>query len=142
VTVKLAATDHEESDVTSNPIDWWISKVSTFPTVYRYALDTLSCPAMSTECKGVFSSIRSSLHLAPLTPFLPIRPEKAIACVHEPSTHAQTPELLVRDAVRSKKLQMYPFAFCAVAPSMKACILICEKRIYRGAQFGNRGRPA
>jgi hAT family C-terminal dimerisation region len=37
---------------------WWIGKVSTFPTLYQYALDTLSCPAMSTECERVFSSAK------------------------------------------------------------------------------------
>jgi hypothetical protein len=61
VTVNLAATNHEESDVTFNLIDWWISKVSTFPTLYCCALDTLSCPAMSTECERVFSSAKKFL---------------------------------------------------------------------------------
>jgi hypothetical protein len=31
-----------------------------FPTLYRYALDTLSYPAMSNECERVFSSAKSS----------------------------------------------------------------------------------
>src|SRR6266516_8210015 len=47
VTVNLAATN--------NPIDWWISQVSTVPTLHRDALDTLSCPAMSAECERAFS---------------------------------------------------------------------------------------
>src|SRR5271163_2791304 len=50
-----APIELEESDATFNPIDWWISRASTFPTLHRYALDTLSCPAMSTECERVFS---------------------------------------------------------------------------------------
>jgi hypothetical protein len=29
-----------------------------FPTLFQYALNTLSCPAMSTECERVFSSIK------------------------------------------------------------------------------------
>jgi len=29
-----------------------------FPTLFQYALDTLSCPAMSTECERVFSSAK------------------------------------------------------------------------------------
>ena len=61
VTANPAATNHEENDVTLNSIDWWISKFSTFPTLYRYALDSLSSPAMSTECEGVFSSIKELL---------------------------------------------------------------------------------
>ena len=51
----------EESDVTFNLIDQQISKASTFPTLHRYALDTLSCPAMSTECERVFSSSKKLL---------------------------------------------------------------------------------
>ena len=29
-----------------------------FPTLFQYALDTLSCLAMSTECERVFSSAK------------------------------------------------------------------------------------
>ena len=29
-----------------------------FPTLLQYALDTLSCPAMSAECKRVFSNAK------------------------------------------------------------------------------------
>jgi hypothetical protein len=29
-----------------------------FSTLFQYALDTLSCPAMSTECERVFSSAK------------------------------------------------------------------------------------
>ena len=54
-------SDSDSSDTTFNPIAWWISKVSTFPTLYRYALDTLSCPAMSTECERLFSSAKKLL---------------------------------------------------------------------------------
>jgi len=61
VTVNLAATNDEENDVTLNSIDWWISEVSKFPALYRYAVDTLSCPAMSTECERVFSSTKKLL---------------------------------------------------------------------------------
>jgi hypothetical protein len=37
-----APIELEDTDTTFNPIEWWIGKVSTFPTPYRYALDTLS----------------------------------------------------------------------------------------------------
>jgi hypothetical protein len=56
-----APIELEDTDTTFNPIEWWISKISTFPTLYRYALDTLSCPAMSTECERVFSSAKKLL---------------------------------------------------------------------------------
>ena len=56
-----APIELEDTDTTFNPIKWWISKVSTFPTLYRHALDTLSCPAMSTECERVFSSAKKLL---------------------------------------------------------------------------------
>src|SRR5271154_1711333 len=52
----------KETDTTFNPIDWWIGKKTTYPTLYQYALDTLSCPAMSTECERVFNSAKSCLH--------------------------------------------------------------------------------
>ena len=29
-----------------------------FPTLFQFALDTLSCPAMSAECERVFSSTK------------------------------------------------------------------------------------
>ena len=29
-----------------------------FPTLFQYALDTLSCPVMPTECERVFSSAK------------------------------------------------------------------------------------
>ena len=51
----------KETDVTFNPIDWWIGKKTTYPTLYQYALDTLSCPAMSTEWERVFSSAKKLL---------------------------------------------------------------------------------
>jgi hypothetical protein len=51
----------KETDITFNLIDWWISKKTTYPTLYQYALDTLSCPAMSTECERVFSSAKKLL---------------------------------------------------------------------------------
>jgi len=37
-----APIELEDTDTTFNPIEWWIGKVSTFHTLYRYALDTLS----------------------------------------------------------------------------------------------------
>ena len=48
-------------DITFNPIDWWIGKKTTYPTLYQYAINTLSCPAMSTECERVFSSTKKLL---------------------------------------------------------------------------------
>ena len=35
-----------------------VGKASAFPTLYRYALDTWSCLAMSTECERIFSSAK------------------------------------------------------------------------------------
>jgi hypothetical protein len=37
-----ASIELEDTDTTFIPIEWRIGKVSTFPTLYRYALDTLS----------------------------------------------------------------------------------------------------
>src|SRR5437868_2846375 len=39
---------------------WWagVSGKDDFPTLFQYALDSLSCPAMSTECERVFSSAK------------------------------------------------------------------------------------
>src|SRR5947199_8712524 len=39
---------------------WWVgmSGKDDFPTLFQYALDTLSCPAMSAECERVFSSAK------------------------------------------------------------------------------------
>src|SRR4030095_5704117 len=51
----------KETDITFNPLDWWMGKKTTYPTLYKYALDTLSCPAMSTECERVFSSAKKLL---------------------------------------------------------------------------------
>ena len=34
---------------------------ATYPTLYQYALDTLSCPATSSECERVFSSTKKLL---------------------------------------------------------------------------------
>ena len=36
----------------------WIPIQTTYPTLYQYALNTLSCPATSTECERVFSNNR------------------------------------------------------------------------------------
>ena len=43
-----------------NRITWWagMSGKDDFPTLFQYALDTLSCPVMSTEREQVFSSVR------------------------------------------------------------------------------------
>jgi hypothetical protein len=45
---------------TFNPIQWWAGMAgpNDFPTLFQYALDTLCCPAMSTECERVFSSTK------------------------------------------------------------------------------------
>ena len=40
-----------------------MSSKDDFPTLFQYALDTLSCPAMSTEYERVFSSAKK-----PITP--------------------------------------------------------------------------
>lgn len=43
-----------------NGITWWagMSGKDDFPTLFQFALDTLSCPAMSAECERVFSSAK------------------------------------------------------------------------------------
>jgi hypothetical protein len=51
----------KETDTTFNPTDWWIGKKTTYHTLYQYALDTLSCPAMPIECERVFSSAKKLL---------------------------------------------------------------------------------
>ena len=50
--------DVEVSDCDFNPIAWWSESRSAFPSLYLYALDTLSVPAMSAECERVFSSTK------------------------------------------------------------------------------------
>ena len=35
-----------------------MSDKDDFSTLFQYALDTLSCPVMSTECERVFSSVK------------------------------------------------------------------------------------
>jgi hypothetical protein len=47
-------------DNSFNGITWWagMSGKDDFPTLFQYALDTLSYPAMSTECERVFSSTK------------------------------------------------------------------------------------
>jgi hypothetical protein len=49
-----------ESVTAINGITWWAGMPGKddFPTLFQYALDTLSCPAMSTECERVFSSAK------------------------------------------------------------------------------------
>ena len=49
-----------EDTKTFNPIQWWAAMAgpNDFPTLSQYALDTLCCPAMSTECERVFSSTK------------------------------------------------------------------------------------
>jgi hAT family C-terminal dimerisation region len=41
-------------------ITWWagMSGKDNFPTLFQYALDTLSCPVMSTEREQVFSNVK------------------------------------------------------------------------------------
>ena len=48
-----------------NGITWWagMSSKDDFPTLFQYALDTLSCPVMSTECERVFSSAKKLITL-------------------------------------------------------------------------------
>jgi hAT family protein len=43
-----------------NPISWWSQPDSeaAFPSLQRWAFDTLSCPATSCECERVFSSAK------------------------------------------------------------------------------------
>ena len=52
---------HKETGTTSNLINWWVCKETTYPTLYQYALDILSCPAVSTEYERVFSSTKKLL---------------------------------------------------------------------------------
>jgi hypothetical protein len=70
--------------------------------------------------------------------FLPIPAENA-HCVREPSTHAQTSDLLIQGTMCSGKLQAYPFTCCTVAPSMKACVRRCKKQICAGSFTNGAG---
>jgi hAT family C-terminal dimerisation region len=45
----------------SNLFRWHFDNQDSFPTLYQLALDTLSIPAMSTECERVFSSTKKLL---------------------------------------------------------------------------------
>jgi hAT family C-terminal dimerisation region len=42
----------------SNLFRWHVDNQESFPTLHQMALDTLSIPAMSTECERVFSSTK------------------------------------------------------------------------------------
>jgi hypothetical protein len=57
-----APIELEDTDTTFNPIEWWIGKVSTFPTLYRYALDTLSCPVILLNTIECSAARKSSSH--------------------------------------------------------------------------------
>jgi hypothetical protein len=45
------AEDKEVVDF--NPIKWWNSMRTTFPSIHLYAFNTLSYPTISTECERV-----------------------------------------------------------------------------------------
>jgi hypothetical protein len=51
------------NDIYWNPISWWIneSNKGNYDSLYLYALDQLSCPAMATECERVFSAAKRTL---------------------------------------------------------------------------------
>jgi hAT family C-terminal dimerisation region len=44
-----------------NLFRWHVDNQESFPTLHQMALDTLSIPAMSTECERVFSSTKKLL---------------------------------------------------------------------------------
>jgi len=44
-----------------NLFQWWWDHKKEYPTLYQDALDTLSIPAMATECERVFSSAKKLL---------------------------------------------------------------------------------
>jgi hypothetical protein len=50
--------EDKEKDTPFSLIAWWYSKRIKFPTLYLYAFDLLSCPAISTECERVFSGVK------------------------------------------------------------------------------------
>ena len=41
-----------------NPIEWWDSNQPVYGTLCLWAFDTLSIPAMATECERTFSSAK------------------------------------------------------------------------------------
>ncbi|KAJ3577745.1 hypothetical protein NPX13_g2821 [Xylaria arbuscula] len=45
----------------SNPLAWWVSQRTTFPTVSQLALDILAIPAMSADCERAFSLAKLTL---------------------------------------------------------------------------------
>jgi hAT family C-terminal dimerisation region len=54
-------TDPIKETKSFDPITWWQFVAEDFPTFHLYALDTLSCPTMSTECERAFSSVKKLL---------------------------------------------------------------------------------
>jgi hAT family C-terminal dimerisation region len=53
------ATPKEVSTLKNfNPIEWWDDNKTVYQTLYLWALDTLSIPAMATECERAFSSAK------------------------------------------------------------------------------------
>jgi hypothetical protein len=53
--------EDKEKDIPFSLIVWWHSKRIKFSTLYLYAFDLLSCPAMSTECERVFSGAKRTI---------------------------------------------------------------------------------
>jgi hypothetical protein len=51
----------EEEKNSFSPISWWSENRGNFPSLYQYAFDTLSCPAISTECEQVFSGAKRTI---------------------------------------------------------------------------------
>jgi hypothetical protein len=54
-------TDPTKETKSFDPITWRQSIAEDFPTLHLYALNTLSCLAMSTECERAFSSAKKLL---------------------------------------------------------------------------------
>src|SRR5271154_3333163 len=54
-------TDPIKETKSFDPITWWQFVAEDFPTFHLYALDTLSCPTISTECERAFSSAKKLL---------------------------------------------------------------------------------
>jgi hypothetical protein len=54
---KWTSKQHNSPNVDGNPIKYWVQLRSKYPNLSRFAIDVLSIPASSCECKRMFSEL-------------------------------------------------------------------------------------
>ena len=53
--------DRSNFEASINPIDWWLTRRDTFPTLSKLALGIFAIPAMSADCERAFSLAKLTL---------------------------------------------------------------------------------